>query len=425
MLSPTRANPDVSQNEELLRTAKSLRLRFADDEPVSIDASLSQQASDTKKPKTVVPFAPFRASYGNLALPKARDTTNQGHPGYSGLDHTKQHPYVKARADSFARDAVNKVHKGYNSFDYIKERPDGFSPFARNALVQNTGYTQEPTRKNGSYNGSHSMSDPNHIGIERQYREERSYTQDYRSPQPQQSYYPSPRPYSHGQQYPADPLLPNTKPQQPPAARPSRLRSRSRSPSPEPPVVTELEERYHKLRLALHSKAVDGFEEVEKKLTDEVVTSVNAIFDPVAQLDRKLRQVLAPLSDGEAQLSIVSTQDNGQDTQRSQTVQINNMVMEFESILANAQAEIELIGKELLAKPSCSEDSGSSEEGRRGKGTKGMKSKLDGLLAELKEDLECMSSDAVEEMSRYEKKFCEKVNSETGKIMAAFFAGKL
>lgn len=338
MLSPTRASPDTSQNEELLRTAKSLRLRFADDKPVSIDAPLSQQsqqASDTKK-HTTIPFAPFRASYGNLAGIKSRGTGNQGHPGYSGLDHMKQNPYEKAPSDSFARDAVSQEYKGYNNnFDYTKQRRDGFSPYARNAVSNNTGHVQE-RRKNGSYNGAHSMSDLNHMGIEQQYRQERGYPQDYRSSQPQQSYYSSPQPYVRAQQYHADPRQPHANPQQPHGAR----RSRSRSPSPEPPVVAELEERYHKLRLALHSKAVDGFEKVEKELTDEVAASVNAIFDPVAQLDQKFRQVLAPLSDGEAQLNIVSTQENGEDSQRCQTVQISGLVNDFERVLANGKNEL-------------------------------------------------------------------------------------
>ncbi|KAK8026694.1 hypothetical protein PG991_003750 [Apiospora marii] len=420
MLSPARASPDVSQNEELLRTAKSLRLRFADDEPVNIDASLSQQTNDTRKHKTVL-FAPFRASYGNAAVPKPRDNDNQGHPGYSGLDHMKQHSYVKAPADLFPQDDVSQNRKGHNNFDHTKERPDGFSPYARNAVDKNSGYIQQPIRKNDTYNGAHVMSDLNHMTIGRKYRQERGYPQDYRSPQPQQPYYPSPRPYTHAQQYHADPLPPDVNRPQQHAVR--RSRSRSRSPSSEPPVVTELEERYHKLRLALHSKAMDGFEKVEKELTDEVTASVSAIFDPVAQLDQKFRQILLPLSDGETQLNIVSTQDNGEDSQRSQTVQISTLAMEFEK--EAAQAEIELIGKELLAMPSYGEDSGLSEEGRRGKGTKGMKSKLDGLLDELSEDLDRTSSEVVEDMSKYEKKFCEKANSETGKIMAAFLGGKL
>lgn len=337
MLSPARVSPDTSQNEELLRTAKSLRLRFADDEPVRIDAPLSQQTNDTKKHKTVT-FAPFRASYGNPGTSKTRDTANKSHPGYCGLDCMKQHSHVKVPTDSFAQDAASQDCNGYNNLNHINQRPDGVSPYARSAVDNNAGYIQQSTRKNGSYHGAHMMGDLNHVGIERQYRQERGYPQDYRSPQPQQPYYPSPQPYSHAQPYHAGPLPPGVNLQLPHTAR--RSRSRSRSPSPEPAVVTELEERYHKLRLALHSKAVDGFEKVEKELNDEVAASVSAIFDPVAQLDQKFRQILVPLSDGETQLNIVSTQENGEDSQRSQTVQISSLAMDFEIVLENGQNEL-------------------------------------------------------------------------------------
>ncbi|KAK8055413.1 hypothetical protein PG993_000640 [Apiospora rasikravindrae] len=391
MLSPTRGSPGASQNEELLRTAKSLRLRFADDEPINIDASLSRRTNDTKKHKTIE-FAPFRASHGNLLPgPKIRDAAIKGYQEYSDLNYTKE------SSDAFARNAVHQSHAGFNDLDYVRDPTGGFSPYTGGAVNKNTGYFQELARKNAGYNGARIDNAPSHIGGERQHRQERGYPQEYRSPQPQQPYYRSPEPYPPDQRYHIDQRPPNNNQQQSNIAR----RSRSRSPSPESPVVSELEERYHKLRLALHSKAMNGLEKVEKELTDEVTASINAIFDPVAQLDQKFRQVLLPLSDGETQLSIVSTQDNGEDSQRSHTIQISALVMDFER--EAAQVEIELIGKELLAKPPYGEDSGSSKDGRRNKGTIGMKSKLDGLLAEFSEDLECMSSDVVEEMSKYEK----------------------
>ncbi|KAK8050523.1 hypothetical protein PG994_012253 [Apiospora phragmitis] len=346
MLSPTRASPNASQDEELLRTAKSLRRRFAEAEPVNIDTSPSQRASATKQHKTIA-FAPFRASHSNLPGPKMRD-------------------------------AVKQDLQDYSVFDYTKEHTGGFASYARSAVPQNTGYIEELLRKNGSYNGAHIRNEPSPVGIERQYRHERGYPQVYHTPQPQQPYYRSPQSYSHAQRHLVDPRQLNASQQQSYSA----CRSRSRSPSPESPVVTELEERYHKLRLALHSKAMNGLEKVEKDLVGEVTTSINACINPVAQLDQQFCQEAA-------------------------------------------QAEIELIGKELLARPPYGEVPGSSKEGRRDKGTNGMKSRLDGLLAEFSKDLECMSRDVVEEMSKYEKKLCEKVDSELGKIMGAFLAGFL
>ncbi|KAK8088088.1 hypothetical protein PG997_003049 [Apiospora hydei] len=422
MLSPTRDSPDASQNEELLRTAKSLRHRFADDEPIDIDPSLSRRAvSDTKKHKTIE-FAPFRASHGNLLPgPKMRDAAVKGYQDFSDLD------YTKGPTDGFVRNAVHQSHTGFNDFDYVRAPTDGFSPYTGGAVSNNTGYFQELAGKNDGYNGARIRSAPNHMGFEQQYRQERGYPQDYRPPQPQQPFYRSPEPYRPDERHHVDLRQPNENPRQSYTTR----RSRSRSPSPESPLVSELEERYHKLRLALHSKAMNGLEKIEKELTDEVTVSINAIFDPVTQLDQKFRQILVPLSEGETQLSIVSTQDNGEDSQRSHTVQINTLVEDFETEVA--QAEIERIGKELLVKSPCDEDSGSPKDGRRNKGTIGMKSKLDGLLAEFNEELECMSRDVVDDMSKYEK-VCDprartgwftSLNGETGKVMSMFLAGNL
>ena len=166
------------------------------------------------------------------------------------------------------------------------------------------------------------MSDPSNVGIERQHRQERGYPRDYRSPQLQ-------HPCSEPRQYYDSP-------------RESHSSHRPRSPpsSPESPVATELEKQYGDLRLALHSKTMNGLEKVERELNEEVTASISAIFDPVAQLDQQYRQVLRPLSDGETQLSIVSTQENGEDSQRSQTVQIRTLTTDFERVLANGKADL-------------------------------------------------------------------------------------
>ncbi|KAK6841454.1 hypothetical protein PG990_006544 [Apiospora arundinis] len=375
MLSPTRASLNASQKDELLRTDKSLRLRFGEDKPANIDVSPSKLASDAKKHNTIT-FAPFRVSNGNF--PGPRDVVNQGHKSYS---------------DAFFKSAES--NGGFVSRMTM-----------RGADSRNKSYIQELFKKKDSYNGSRVRDDSKGMNIERQYREERGYPQDYRSPQLRH------HPYADRRQSYDSPQESH-----------STHRPGSPPPSPESPVVTELEKRYGNLRLALHSKVMDGLEKVEKELTDQVTASISTIFDPVAQLDQQYRQVLFPISDGETQLSIVSTQDNGKDSQRSQTVRISTLATDFER--ETAQVEIELIGKELLPKPLDREGPASSNEARRGKGTIGMKSKLDGLLDELNEDLECMSSEVVDEMSKYEKKFGEKVNQETGKIMSSFFAGRL
>ncbi|KAK8095904.1 hypothetical protein PG999_013926 [Apiospora kogelbergensis] len=374
MLSPNRVGLDASQKDELLRTDKSLRQRFGDVDPIKNDTSPSKLASDAKKHKKSVTFAPFRVSLGNLTGPKPQD-------------------------------AANQVHKGYTEFDNKKVPTDGFAPYMRGAVNNTTSYMQRLVRNSDSYNGGCIRDTPNNMGIGQLYRQERGYLQDYHSPQLQ-------RPYADPRQFYDSPHESY-----------STHRPRSPPSSPESPVVTELEKRYGNLRLALHSKVMNGLENVEKELNDEVAASINALFDPIAQLDQHYRRVLLPLSDGETQLSIVSTQENEEDSQRSQNVQISTLATDFEK--EEAQAEIELMGKALLEKPPGREDSASSADGRRGKDTNGMKSILDDLLGEFSDDLECTSNEVLEDMRKYEKELREKLNKELGKITGAWFSGTL
>ncbi|KAK7951282.1 uncharacterized protein PG986_007010 [Apiospora aurea] len=259
-----------------------------------------------------------------------RDAAVKGHQDFSDLG------YTKGPTNGFVRNAVHQSHTGFNDFDCVRAPTDGFSPYTGGPVSNNTGYFQELAGKNDGYNGARIRNAPNHMGFEQKYRQERGYPQVYRPPQPQQPFYRPPEPYRPDERHHVDIRQPNGNLRQ----SYTTCRSRSRSPSPESPVVSELEERYHKLRLALHSKAMDGLEKVEQELTDEVTASTKAILDPVAQLDQKIRQILAPLSEGETQLSIVSTQYNGEDSQRSHTVQISTLVEDFETVIAKGKVEL-------------------------------------------------------------------------------------
>ncbi|KAL7623163.1 hypothetical protein AAE478_006844 [Parahypoxylon ruwenzoriense] len=182
----------------------------------------------------------------------------------------------------------------------------------------------------------------------------------------------------------------------------------STSPDPESPLVTEIDERYARLRATLHSASLAGLEEAESELTARTDDNVRTNRQKLATLEGQMERLLAPLQN----LTVDYTATGEDGRQRTAAVAIRDA--------AEALAEIEALGNEVLYLQSLQSRKG-SRPGGGSDAIEAQRRRLDdereevdlvaietkGISAdvatEFDEDLDEVSKDVAEEMEMYEK----------------------
>ncbi|KAI0164379.1 hypothetical protein GGR52DRAFT_575728 [Hypoxylon sp. FL1284] len=172
-----------------------------------------------------------------------------------------------------------------------------------------------------------------------------------------------------------------------------RRRRPSPSPEPDPPLVTELND----LRATLHSAAMEALEGAEAELVDAAGDDVRANRQRLATLEARASRLLAPLRD--LTVDYTATDSAGR---RTVAVAIRDA--------AEAQAELEDVGREIrMMALSSSNGSSVSEDGRgmgAGSVSSGRAPTQDGAKAGFRKDLEDASREVVDEMRIYEEVSC-------------------
>ncbi|KAI0137949.1 hypothetical protein F4776DRAFT_95974 [Hypoxylon sp. NC0597] len=221
----------------------------------------------------------------------------------------------------------------------------------------------------------------------------------------------------------------------------TRLQSRRRqrpSPSPEPdhPLVTELDDRYATLRATLHSAAFSALSTTESSLLAQSESSIRSNRQKLSALEAHLSKLVSPLQG----LTVDYTATGPDGRERTVAVSMRDAISAFEAKLgsaaaeleglwtswAEAQAEIEDLGEEMLGSRNGSDSSVLADGTRRSgagdmtSGTKGISPSHAAALAAFGADLDKASKEVVEEMMTYEEEFLKEIEKEAGNILHSF-----
>ncbi|KAI0024137.1 hypothetical protein F4780DRAFT_775970 [Xylariomycetidae sp. FL0641] len=196
-----------------------------------------------------------------------------------------------------------------------------------------------------------------------------------------------------------------------------RLRARryvrSPSPEPEPQAIVGMREHYAKVRDALHTTTVMDLEATQASLTKQAVGDINAnivsahqLGDTAAHMHRGIlgARVEVPSQPGD--------HDNGGES-----------LVKISEVLGELERRIEQTTKDLASAVVGSIRGETTETAARR--TNGISSgspsgPYEKALAEFAAELGHASSEVVEDMGKYEKKFLQRIQNEAGELIKSF-----
>ncbi|KAI1850621.1 hypothetical protein JX265_004331 [Neoarthrinium moseri] len=187
-----------------------------------------------------------------------------------------------------------------------------------------------------------------------------------------------------------------------------RRHQRSSSPDP-PPVIHDLQRDYSKLRIALHSNAMNQLEAVQTELTTEVVAEIKTNQLAIARLSASYGELVSPVREAKANHIVLSPGGR----ERSEVVDM--------SVAETAHLEIEGIRKELVGPlPHVDRPGETTEVDGPAEALKLLDQEHSAAVDELSEDMEALQAERVGEYKRYEKEFLRRIEHEARKIVNPF-----